>query len=1085
LTTARQAEDLSDGQALERFLTARDQAAFRALVQRHAPLVWGVCRRVLRHPEDAEDVFQAAFLVLARKAYSIRKPDSVGSWLYGVAYRLALEARSQQARRATRERQVRTMPQPEAPAENPWPQLAPVLDEELQKLPAKYRRPLVLCYLEGKSYRQAAAELGWPLGSTSKRLARGREMLRQGLTRRGVTLPGALLTSVLSSRTAPAAPPALVNATVKAGLLLAAGKPFTGMVSGQALTLFQKGSRVMFPTKLKIALALALLLGGLGFAALARPRAGKPATAQAEERFPEPTRSKPDRQQAPKKDKALPPKPRPTAAETITVTGRVQDPAGKPVAGARVGVMAWTPDGRTPHTGQGLGQTKTDARGRYLLQVKKPSPARQLATFVRARGYGLAWNYLPAGNGAVIRLAPERILRIRLIDFQGEPASGVRVHLCRVGKPLLPPLDYRYLVKYPDRLDEAAEEAGMFTYNFKALEAYRGRGEHSGKGAKPPALRFRDPPPRSPLWPWPVTTDRQGRCTLRGLPRDQGIGLQVRDRRFAWQALAIKAQPKGKPREVTRALLPARVIEGTVVDAATGKPVCGARVRVPTRGGDSVTSAPAHPSIGEMDWKGRWGSNGYRLRWVAAEPTPALIAYFLKNDLFGRKGSMPAREVSAPDELPPVQARADRNGRFRLSLFVAGSYTVAVSGPGPGPFLSLTQTVGWPQKTARRKLKLSLTRGVRVKGVVTEKPSGRPVAGARVDFFSPGLAVPAGVSYPTVLLTGRDGRFEALLPPGSWHLLVNCASRVFVRQKIAAAKVIGKRPTRVTVPDGYESIVTIKPGDKDQFFYPDGWTALDLKSRAGTRHVAVKLRRVTLWGKLVGPDGKPVARARLFYRHPIPRYRGGVSTVDRHQVVWKLSLPVRGEPAVAPVEAKDGKFELYLGDVRPKYRIYFLDARNKWGAVAEVSGRDKAPTVKMAACGSANALMVDAQGKPRVGYRPLLWLLLPPGPHPAVRHSVWEGLAPDSNFIPPMANFHTPVPTQTKPAFGKVWWASADPLHYGKGFLTDGKGNISLSVLIPGATYRIFDPDGNAKDFKVKPGQALDLGKVMVKQVLP
>src|SRR5262249_13038958 len=160
---------------------------------------------------------------------SIRRPESVASWLYGVPYHLALEARARQTRRGTRERQVQVMPQPPSLAETSWAQLEPVLDEDLGRLPEEYRPPLVLRYLEGKSSREAAAELGWPLGSTSGRLARARELLRQRLTRRGVTLSGGVLTAVLTSRAAPAAPAALVNATVKAGLVLAAGKPLAGV----------------------------------------------------------------------------------------------------------------------------------------------------------------------------------------------------------------------------------------------------------------------------------------------------------------------------------------------------------------------------------------------------------------------------------------------------------------------------------------------------------------------------------------------------------------------------------------------------------------------------------------------------------------------------------------------------------------------------------------------------------------------------------------------------------------------------------------------------------------------------------------
>jgi protocatechuate 3,4-dioxygenase beta subunit len=768
----------------------------------------------------------------------------------------------------------------------------------------------------------------------------------------------------------------------------------------------------------------------------------------------------------------------------------VEDAAGKPVVGARVGLISWPADSRTPSSARALGQTKTDARGQYRITVKKPSPTDQMAALARASGYGLGWIHVPATGGAVIRLAPEKVLRVRLIDLQGQPAAGVKVHVSRVGNPPPASLEYREVVKLPDTLDGGAEAIGMFTYDI--VEAARRKGSAAArKTTNPPALRFRDPPARVPLWPGPVTTDAQGRFLLRGLPRDQGIALLVRDRRFALQALAVKLQAQARPREITFILAQARIIEGTVVDAATGKPVPGALVRVPTRP-DTQTdaTAPAHPTIGEVDWKGRWGTNGHRLRWVAHDPSPALVEQLTNHNFFAldKKSMEMQPEDSAPDELPRLETRADSNGRYRLPLSVADSYNVVVSAPGSGPYISMGQTVPWAKKAAaRHTLQLSLPRGVLVKGLVTETPSGQPVAGARVDFYSPGIQLPAGVSSPTPLLTGRDGRFQALLPPGSWHVLVNCVSRVFVRQKIAAARVIGKRPTRVAIPDGYDSIVTVRPNDKDHVFYPDGWAAFDLKPRAGPQEVAIKLQTVTLRGKLVGPDGKPVARAVMFYRQPMPAYQGADSKDDPYQIIWKLTCPVRGEPKVAPVEVKDGKFELPLGDVEAKYRLYFLDAKNQWGAVAEVSGKDKTPVVRMAACGSARARVVDAQGKPRVGYRPLLWLLLPPGPHPAPRHSRWEGFTPDvpAARIPAIANFHTPAPGSNPPAFGKVWWTGADPLHYGKGFQTDTRGNILLPGLIAGATYRIFDLDGRAKDFTVEAGKTLDLGVVTVKQAEP
>jgi RNA polymerase sigma-70 factor (ECF subfamily) len=224
----RAAEDVTDRQLLERFVTRRDGAAFAALVGRHGPRVLGVCRRVLRHEQDAEDVFQATFLVLARRAAVIPWQESVSRWLSAVAYRLALHARGGAARRRRRERPVRparrgtpsaddgreppagpvgewdSLSEKDHPCADPLAEVARrelrrVLDDELLRLPEKYRAPVVLCYLEGKTNEEAARELGWPTGSMSRRLARARALLRQRLTRRGLALATAVLSLVLTA----------------------------------------------------------------------------------------------------------------------------------------------------------------------------------------------------------------------------------------------------------------------------------------------------------------------------------------------------------------------------------------------------------------------------------------------------------------------------------------------------------------------------------------------------------------------------------------------------------------------------------------------------------------------------------------------------------------------------------------------------------------------------------------------------------------------------------------------------------------------------------------------------------------------
>ncbi|HEV3164498.1 MAG TPA: sigma-70 family RNA polymerase sigma factor [Isosphaeraceae bacterium] len=210
------ADYLSDAMLLERFVSCREEAAFAALVERHGPSVLGACQRVLRNEHDAEDVLQATFLVLARKAAGMPWRDSVGGWLCTVAHRLALNARASAASRRSHELPSTELARESAlngdgllPAElatqpDPWAEAArrelrQVVGDELRRLPEKYRAPVVLCYLEGKTNEEAARQLGWPTGSMSRRLKRARAILRQRLARRGLSLAIGLLCTVLAA----------------------------------------------------------------------------------------------------------------------------------------------------------------------------------------------------------------------------------------------------------------------------------------------------------------------------------------------------------------------------------------------------------------------------------------------------------------------------------------------------------------------------------------------------------------------------------------------------------------------------------------------------------------------------------------------------------------------------------------------------------------------------------------------------------------------------------------------------------------------------------------------------------------------
>jgi RND family efflux transporter MFP subunit len=274
------ANGASDAELLERYVHHRDEAAFELLVWRHGALVFNVCRRILPCEPDAEDAFQATFLAFVRKAGSIRRCGSVASWLYKVAYRVALEARERTRKIAAMEKAGGEMLAAQSEVDPLWNDVRPILDEELNRLPERFRRPIVLCYLEGKSNEEAARELGCCLGTIYSRLSRGRELLRQHLQRRGVTLPAATLATGLTACAIDGAP---AIALVRTALALA-NPSATAAVSPRVATLAEGVLRTMFVTKLKIAAVMLLVIGVATGGVLTQARTATPQAEAKEER---------------------------------------------------------------------------------------------------------------------------------------------------------------------------------------------------------------------------------------------------------------------------------------------------------------------------------------------------------------------------------------------------------------------------------------------------------------------------------------------------------------------------------------------------------------------------------------------------------------------------------------------------------------------------------------------------------------------------------------------------------------------------------------------------------------------------------
>jgi RNA polymerase sigma factor (sigma-70 family) len=558
---------LPDRQLLERYATGgggpTGEAAFAALVARHGPMVLGVCREILGDFQHAEDAFQAVFLVLAREARTIRDPDLLGNWLYGVAIRTARCARRKVARSRRREEGdamkgvgsgswapvVPTGPPADRPAIAR--EQAEALHEEVARLPRAFRAPVVLCYFEGLTIDQAARRLRCPAGTLHSRLARAKEKLRIGLARRGVILPAAALAALLAPRSVSASvPPLLCETTTRAAIAFAARSTAAGgALSALAAALAQEVLRTMIIHKLRLvvitALALAAVATGAGW--LAR------ALAMKEEPVKEPTAT-PEVVGRGSQDPARTPDRRSPAPDgaRMTVAGRVLDPDGKPVEGAAVDVIGAP---RTPRVAASedrgrhtlLGQGRSGGDGRFWLDVPRTASARvhELGLIAAAPGYGLGWANLNPDDEqptADVRLQPEQVIRARLVDVIGAPARGVEVRVLGLWRP-------------------------------DALGPRPGRGVWVAD----------DPPQGARTWPRAVKSDEQGRIALAGIGRGLRVSLQVRDIPYARQDLYIDSGKLEASKEPIFALQPGRIIEGRVLAADTGRPIPNAVVSASTQ----------------------------------------------------------------------------------------------------------------------------------------------------------------------------------------------------------------------------------------------------------------------------------------------------------------------------------------------------------------------------------------------------------------------------------------------------------------------------------------------------------------------
>jgi RNA polymerase sigma factor (sigma-70 family) len=538
--------DAPDAELLQAFLSSRDSGAFAAIVRRHGPTVLNACRQVLRHEADVEDAFQATFVVLLKRGHAIKSQQSLGSWLFGVAHRVAVNAKCRRARLESRERTNEEPPHPAGdPPDLSWREASAILHEELNRLPDKLRLPLLLCYLEGKSRDEAAAELGWSAGMVKGALERGRLRLRDRLQRRGIALSAGLLTAVAAD-TGSAVPPSWVDSVVSI-----AG---SGTVRPAVSTL-ARGVAPMTTTARIWATALSVVvLVGIGTLIAAS--------------------TSPDAAQPPKKDAPVPAAKDATkpAGEKLVVTGKVTDSAGNGIAGAKLYVPYLKKDPPVSEDDIGtrsVGETARD--GTYKVEIEKTEVTRYL--IVGAEGHAIGWADLENATGtleATVKLVKDLPVEGRVIDTEGKPVAGAIVAVNSVLAPAEGKLD-EFLTGWKNEWNDALRLINDRMY--MPLESLHGGGK----------------------------TDKDGKFALKGIGAERIAVVEVSGRGYAKATVyvvtraGLDAAPINKaahdkiPAELRITGQPpllsgpkadlvvqgTKVIEGTVTDAETGKPMPG------------------------------------------------------------------------------------------------------------------------------------------------------------------------------------------------------------------------------------------------------------------------------------------------------------------------------------------------------------------------------------------------------------------------------------------------------------------------------------------------------------------------------